>query len=51
MVLEIKPLAPELLNGFLDLFDTGLCHNPDWAPYYCQFYHFGEDEDFGKPDA
>jgi GNAT superfamily N-acetyltransferase len=40
MDIEIKKLAPALLEDFLYLFDnTAFTDNPHWASCYCYFYH------------
>jgi len=39
--LKIKPLAPELLEDFLNFFDNiAFSDNPEWGGCYCHFYHF-----------
>lgn len=40
MSIEIKALAPELLDDYLAFFDSvAFTDNPDWSGCYCCFYH------------
>jgi ribosomal protein S18 acetylase RimI-like enzyme len=41
MELCIKPLTPELVNDYLQFFDTvSFTENPDWSVCYCFSFHF-----------
>jgi GNAT superfamily N-acetyltransferase len=42
MQLDVRPLAPALLDDWLAFFDKdAFCDNPDWATCYCRCYVFG----------
>jgi GNAT superfamily N-acetyltransferase len=43
MNIEIKKLSPELINEYIEYFDTvAFTDNPEWDGCYCVFYHFNE---------
>ena len=58
MDIEIRKLSPDLLDDWLEFFDsTAFCDNDSWSGCYCMCYHWTEELnaekswDCGKEDA
>lgn len=46
MMLEIRPLAPELLEDYLRFFDdVAFADHPEWSFCYCTFFHLGKADE------
>lgn len=46
MQIEIRPLAPDLLEDYLRFFDDiAFTDHPEWSWCYCTYYHLGKEEE------